>query len=138
MTAWQDVERAEPEFAQRVRASFDAHKHKTMATLRPDAVGRAAHGRTRVTRPRPVPTARVELAPPKGPEPESGASTCSARRACPPRESNPHVPKDTRPSTGSVYLFQQVGRNAKGRSVVSHWTGPVVGCARTYAGGSSR
>ena len=36
MTAWQDVERAEPEFAQRVRALFDAHRHKTIATLRAD------------------------------------------------------------------------------------------------------
>lgn len=27
VTAWQDVERAEPEFAQRVRALFDAHAH---------------------------------------------------------------------------------------------------------------
>ena len=36
MSAWQDVERAEPEFAQRVRALFDAHKHKTIATLRAD------------------------------------------------------------------------------------------------------
>ncbi len=36
MAAWQDVEEAEPEFAQRVRASFDAHKHKTIATLRAD------------------------------------------------------------------------------------------------------
>jgi hypothetical protein len=36
MTAWEDVERAEPEFAQRVRALFDAHKHKTIATLRAD------------------------------------------------------------------------------------------------------
>ena len=36
MTAWQDVERAEPEFAQRVRGLFDAHKHKTIATLRAD------------------------------------------------------------------------------------------------------
>ena len=36
MTAWRDVERAEPEFAQRVRALFDAHKHKTIATLRAD------------------------------------------------------------------------------------------------------
>ena len=34
MTAWQDVERAAPEFAQRVRALFDAHRHKTIATLR--------------------------------------------------------------------------------------------------------
>jgi hypothetical protein len=34
MTAWRDVERAEPEFAQRVRALFDAHRHKTIATLR--------------------------------------------------------------------------------------------------------
>ncbi len=36
MTAWQDVERAEPEFAQRVRALFDAHRHKTIATVRAD------------------------------------------------------------------------------------------------------
>ena len=36
MTAWQDVERAEPEFARRVRGLFDAHKHKTIATLRAD------------------------------------------------------------------------------------------------------
>jgi hypothetical protein len=36
MTAWQDVEQAEPEFARRVRGLFDAHKHKTIATLRAD------------------------------------------------------------------------------------------------------
>jgi hypothetical protein len=36
MTAWQGVEQAAPEFAQRVRALFDAHKHKTIATLRAD------------------------------------------------------------------------------------------------------
>ncbi|MEV6876700.1 pyridoxamine 5'-phosphate oxidase family protein [Amycolatopsis sp. NPDC051128] len=36
MTAWREFERAEPEFARRVRASFDAHKHKTIATLRAD------------------------------------------------------------------------------------------------------
>jgi hypothetical protein len=36
MAAWQDVERAEPEFAERVRRIFDAHKHKTIATLRAD------------------------------------------------------------------------------------------------------
>jgi hypothetical protein len=36
MTAWQDVERAEPGFAQRVRGLFDAHRHKTIATLRAD------------------------------------------------------------------------------------------------------
>ena len=36
MTAWRDVERAEPGFAQRVRALFDAHRHKTIATLRAD------------------------------------------------------------------------------------------------------
>jgi hypothetical protein len=36
MTAWKDVERAEPEFAQRVRALFDAYRHKTIATLRAD------------------------------------------------------------------------------------------------------
>src|SRR6266478_9201489 len=36
MTGWKDVERAEPEFAQRVRGLFDGHKHKTIATLRAD------------------------------------------------------------------------------------------------------
>lgn len=36
MTAWQDVELAEPEFAHRIRAMFDASKHKTIATLRAD------------------------------------------------------------------------------------------------------
>ena len=36
MTAWRDVERAEPEFARRVRELFDGHRHKTIATLRAD------------------------------------------------------------------------------------------------------
>ncbi|MFI5039168.1 MAG: pyridoxamine 5'-phosphate oxidase family protein [Solirubrobacterales bacterium] len=36
MTAWHDVEQAVPEFAERVRALFDAHRHKTIATLRAD------------------------------------------------------------------------------------------------------
>ena len=36
MTAWSDVERASPDFAQRVRLLFDAHRHKTIATLRAD------------------------------------------------------------------------------------------------------
>jgi hypothetical protein len=36
MTAWRDVERAEPDFAQRVQRLFDAHRHKTIATLRAD------------------------------------------------------------------------------------------------------
>jgi Pyridoxamine 5'-phosphate oxidase len=36
MTSWRDVERAAPEFAHRVRALFDAHRHKTIATLRAD------------------------------------------------------------------------------------------------------
>ena len=36
VTAWRDVEKAEPEFARRVRALFDAHRHKTIATVRAD------------------------------------------------------------------------------------------------------
>jgi hypothetical protein len=40
MTAWQDVEKLEPEFAQRVRALFDAHRHKTIATMRADGAPR--------------------------------------------------------------------------------------------------
>jgi Pyridoxamine 5'-phosphate oxidase len=40
MTAWRDVEHAEPEFARRVRELFDAHKHKTIATVRADGAPR--------------------------------------------------------------------------------------------------
>jgi hypothetical protein len=36
MTAWRDVEQAEPGFALRVRELFDAHRHKTIATVRAD------------------------------------------------------------------------------------------------------
>ena len=36
MTAWKDVEQAEPEFAARVRRLLDAGRHKTIATLRAD------------------------------------------------------------------------------------------------------
>jgi hypothetical protein len=36
MTAWRDLEQAEPLFAQRVRDLLDARKHKTIATLRAD------------------------------------------------------------------------------------------------------
>ena len=34
--SWQDFEQAEPQFAGRVRALFDARRHKTIATLRAD------------------------------------------------------------------------------------------------------
>jgi Pyridoxamine 5'-phosphate oxidase len=36
VTAWRDVEQAEPEFAQRVRDLFEARRHKTIATVRAD------------------------------------------------------------------------------------------------------
>lgn len=36
MATWHDVERAEPEFAQIVRGLLEAHRHKTIATLRAD------------------------------------------------------------------------------------------------------
>jgi hypothetical protein len=36
VTSWREVEAAVPEFARRVQALFDAHKHKTIATLRAD------------------------------------------------------------------------------------------------------
>jgi hypothetical protein len=36
MATWSEVEAAEPVFAARVRALLDAHKHKTIATLRAD------------------------------------------------------------------------------------------------------
>jgi hypothetical protein len=36
VTAWREVEQAEPEFAERVRVLFDGHRHKTIATVRAD------------------------------------------------------------------------------------------------------
>jgi hypothetical protein len=36
VVTWGDFRRQEPEFAERVRALFDAHRHKTIATLRAD------------------------------------------------------------------------------------------------------
>ena len=36
MPAWNAVEQAEPQFAERVRRLFDAGRHKTIATLRAD------------------------------------------------------------------------------------------------------
>lgn len=36
MARWQDVVDSAPEFAAKVRALFDAHRHKTLATLRKD------------------------------------------------------------------------------------------------------
>ena len=36
MTTWKAFELAEPEFAGRVRALFEAGRHKTIATLRAD------------------------------------------------------------------------------------------------------
>jgi hypothetical protein len=36
MPAWHEIQRAEPEFADRVRRLFDAGRHKTIATLRAD------------------------------------------------------------------------------------------------------
>ena len=36
MASWHEIEASEPAFAATVKALFDAHKHKTMATLRKD------------------------------------------------------------------------------------------------------
>src|SRR4051812_197911 len=42
MPPFSDVEKEEPEFAARVRAAFDAHKHKILATLRADGAPRVS------------------------------------------------------------------------------------------------
>ena len=42
MASFADVESEEPEFAARVRASFDAHGHKILATLRADGSPRVS------------------------------------------------------------------------------------------------
>jgi len=40
MTSWWEIEKAEPDFAARVRRILDAHKHTTIATLRADGAPR--------------------------------------------------------------------------------------------------
>ena len=40
MTTWAEVEHTEAEFAKRVQALFDAHRHKTIATVRADGAPR--------------------------------------------------------------------------------------------------
>jgi hypothetical protein len=42
MAAFSDVEAEQPEFATRVRACFDAHRHKILATLRSDGAPRVS------------------------------------------------------------------------------------------------
>ena len=42
MASFADVEREQPEFAGRVRAVFDAHRHKILATLRADGAPRVS------------------------------------------------------------------------------------------------
>jgi hypothetical protein len=42
MASFADLEAAEPELAARVRAAFDAHGHKVLATLRPDGSPRVS------------------------------------------------------------------------------------------------
>jgi Pyridoxamine 5'-phosphate oxidase len=42
MAAFSDVEAEQPEFAARVRACFDAHRHKVLATLRADGSPRVS------------------------------------------------------------------------------------------------
>lgn len=42
MSSWAALEAAEPEFANRVRRIFDAHRHKVLATLRRDGSPRVS------------------------------------------------------------------------------------------------
>jgi hypothetical protein len=42
LARWSEVVESAPEFAARVRASFDSHKHKTLATLRKDGSPRVS------------------------------------------------------------------------------------------------
>jgi len=50
MVSWSEVEKAEPEFAARVRQSFESRKHKTIATLRADGSPRISGIETGVRR----------------------------------------------------------------------------------------
>lgn len=48
MVAWREIEADAPEFAARVRALFQARKHKTMATLRADGSPRISGIETQI------------------------------------------------------------------------------------------
>jgi len=47
MASFSDLEKEEPDFAARVRAAFDAHVHKVLATLRKDGAPRVSGIETR-------------------------------------------------------------------------------------------
>jgi hypothetical protein len=49
MASFSDLEKEEPDFAARVRAAFDAHGHKVLATLRKDGAPRVSGIETRFT-----------------------------------------------------------------------------------------
>jgi hypothetical protein len=49
MASFADFEKEEPDFAARVRAAFDAHVHKILATLRADGAPRVSGIETRFT-----------------------------------------------------------------------------------------
>ncbi len=48
MATWSEFESAAPELAARVRERFDAHKHKTMATIRRDGSPRISGTETQI------------------------------------------------------------------------------------------
>jgi hypothetical protein len=48
MASWSDFEAAAPDLARQVRERFDAHTHKTMATLRRDGSPRISGTETRI------------------------------------------------------------------------------------------
>src|SRR6185295_16195045 len=47
MASWSEFAAAAPALAERVRARFDAHKHKTMATIRKDGAHRISGTETK-------------------------------------------------------------------------------------------
>ena len=78
MVSWNEVEKAEPEFAAKVRGLFDAHKHKTIATLRADGSPRISGIEARVRRRRA--DVRVDAARAQGGRPAPRPAVRAAQR----------------------------------------------------------
>ena len=78
MVSWNEVEKAEPEFAAKVRRLFDAHKHKTIATLRADGSPRISGIEADVRRRRA--DVRVDAPRPQGGRPAPRPAVRAAQR----------------------------------------------------------
>ena len=84
MATWTEFSAAAPELAERVKATFDAHKHKTMATLRKDGSPRISGTEVEFSGRRAVARLDAERAEGQGPPARPARSRCTTGTPTPP------------------------------------------------------